>query len=135
VSMTSSEFEPILSNISMATAWNIPDKVHLLHGCAVRVRQGPPRSTRRSPARSTHWCWCPIKVPIRGPRPATRLPLAGVAPPYLTLRPPSPQLFKWSSRSLRRSSDLCHAYWVQSVQQDSGSRSVHPFCLFYVLYL
>jgi len=28
-----------------------------------------------------------------------------------------------------------HAYWVQSVQQDSGSCRVHPFRLFYVPYL
>jgi len=41
-----------------------------------------PWPTRLLPARSTHWCWCPIKVPIRGIRPASRLPPAGVAPPY-----------------------------------------------------
>jgi len=46
-----------------------------------------PWPTRLSPARSTHWCWCPIKVPIRGPQPATRLPLAGVTPPYSALLP------------------------------------------------
>jgi len=44
-----------------------------------------------------------------------RSPLFGLAAPSL-------QLFKRSSRAVK-----VHAYWVQSIQQDSGSRCVHPF--------
>ena len=72
--------------------------------CPLRL-PGPtlPWPTRLLPACSTHWCWCPIKVPIRSPRPAMRLPPAGVAPPYSALWPPSLQLDSSPSRSPRRS--------------------------------
>ena len=58
----------------------VPHPLHLLGLTLLR-------STCLLLARSTHWCWCPIKVPIRGPRPAVRLPPAGIAPPYSATLP------------------------------------------------
>ena len=56
------------------------------------------RPTCLSPACSTHWCWCPILAPIRSPRPAMRLPPAGVAPLYSALQPHPFSCLQASSR-------------------------------------
>jgi len=59
-----------------------------------------------------------LGIDPRFPWPAMRLPPKGVAPLYSTL-PPHLDYFEHSQAAIG------HAYWVQSVQQDSGSHSVH----------